>query len=65
MRQQFAVIATPEAEGHRSPEEPAAGFLVGLDLGDALTDAVALSLGECRRDRQEQLAYPVAGDVTA
>ena len=42
MRQQFAIVAAPEAEGHRPPEEPAAGVLVGLDLRDALVDAIAL-----------------------
>jgi hypothetical protein len=41
-RQQFAIVAAPEAEGHRPPEEPAAGVLVGLDLRDALVDAIAL-----------------------
>ena len=35
------------------------------DLSDALADAVALGLSECRRNRQEQLGYAVAGDVAA
>jgi hypothetical protein len=34
-------------------------------LPDALADAVALRFGEGGCDRQEQLGYPVAGDVAA
>jgi hypothetical protein len=53
MRQQFAIVAAPEAEGYSPTKEPASRFLVGFDLRDALADAGALGLGERRCDRQE------------
>ncbi len=65
MRDKLAVVAAPEPERNLSAQIPPAGLLIGLHLPDAFPDAVALGLGEGGRDCQEQLRYPVAGDVAA
>ena len=62
---ELAVVAAPEPEGDLAAEVSAAGLLVGLGLSDALTDAVALCLGEGGGDRQEELRQAVAGNVAA
>ena len=46
MRDEFAIVATPKSERNLPAEIPATGLLIGLDLPDAFTDAVALGLGE-------------------
>ena len=55
MRDKFAVVASPKSERNLPAEIPASGLLIGLDLSDAFTDAVALGLGEGGGDRQKQL----------
>jgi len=65
VRHQLAVVSSYEAKGDVSAEKAPSGLLVGLHLGDALPDAITLGLSECRGNRQEQLADPVAGDVAA
>ncbi len=63
MRDEFAVVATPEPERNLPTQIPAPRLLIGFDLADPLPDAIALGLGEGGRYRQEQLAKPVAGNV--
>jgi hypothetical protein len=65
MRDELAGVAEPEPERNPSAEVSAARLLVGFRLPDALADAVALRLGKSRGDGQEQLADPVARDVSA
>jgi hypothetical protein len=56
IRDELAIIATPESEGNLPAEIPPPGLLVRLHLPNSLADAVALGLGEGGGDRQEQLA---------
>ena len=62
---EVATFAAPVAEGNRPAEIPPSGLLIRLDLADPLANAIALRLGESRRDGQEQLAQPIARDVAA
>ncbi len=44
MRDEVAVVAQPEPEGDFAAEIPATCFLIGLDLANALPNAIPLSL---------------------
>ena len=59
------MLAATITERHDAAEITAPRFLVSLDLSDPFADAVALSFGESRRDGQEQLREPIAGNIAA
>ncbi len=55
-RDELAVVAAPEAECNLPAEIPPTGLLIGVDVRDALVDAVALGLGEGGGARLRQRA---------
>jgi hypothetical protein len=59
MRDQLASLAATETERNLPADVSAPRFLISFYLPDALADAIALGLGERRRDRQEQLGEPI------
>ena len=65
MLDERAVISPSKAKGDIPAEIQPPSLLVGLHLTNALPDAITLGLSECRCNRQEQLADPVAGNVAA
>jgi hypothetical protein len=65
MRDQFAAINSSVAERNFPSEITPTGLLIRLYLPNSFADAVALGLSEGGRDRQEQLAEAVAGNIAA
>jgi hypothetical protein len=60
---QIAAFANRPTERHHAAQMPLAGFLVALNVADALSRTVALGFGDGGHDDEHQLGNTVARHV--